>query len=109
MGVRPQSHQPCGLQEVADTDGEALAVMPILWSGPSVGYTMWLYLPPGHIRDSKKLSHRERPLQCCGGQPLVQRHSGQTSSVPVHGSGSLQVPDSKDAIPQWRPQDLGGT
>jgi hypothetical protein len=37
----------------------------------------------------------------------VQRHSGQTSPVPVYGGGSLRVPSSKDVIPQWCPQDLG--
>jgi hypothetical protein len=77
-------------------------------SGPSVGYAVRLHLPPGHIRDGRELSHGERPLRCCGGQPPIQRHSGQTSSVPVHGDGSLRVLGSKYAIPQCRPQDLGG-
>jgi hypothetical protein len=108
MGCGPQSHQPCGLQEAADTDGEAPAITPILRSGPSVCYSARLHLLPGYIRDGRKLRHGERHLQCYGSQPPVQRHTGQTGSVLVHGGGSLWVPGSKDANPQGRPQDPGG-
>jgi hypothetical protein len=102
-GCGPQSHQPCGFQEAADTDGEVPGVTPIFQSGPSVGYPVRLHLPPSHILDGRELPHGERRLRCCGGQPPIQRHPGQTSTVLVHGGGSLRVPDSKDAIPQWRP------
>jgi hypothetical protein len=37
----------------------------------------------------------------------VQRHTGQTSSVPVHGGSSLRVPSVEDVIPQGRPQAPG--
>jgi hypothetical protein len=95
------------LQEAIDTDGEALAVTPVLKSGLSVGYATRLYLTPGHIRDGRELPHGECPFRCRGGQPPVQRHPGQTSSVPVYGGGSLRISGSKDVIPQWRPQDPG--
>jgi hypothetical protein len=75
-GCSPQSHQSYGLQEAADTDGEALAATPILRSGTSVGYAMWLHIPPGHIQDGRELPHGERPVRCCVGQPPVQRHPG---------------------------------
>jgi hypothetical protein len=81
--------------------------MPILRGGPSVGYAMRLYLPPDHIRDNRELLDEERSFQHCGGQPPVQRHSGQTSSLLVYGGGPLCVPSPKDAIPQWCLQDLG--
>jgi hypothetical protein len=56
---------------------------------------------------TENFRHRERHLRRRGGQHPVQRHSRQTSSVPVYGGGPLWVPGAKDVIPQWCPQDLG--
>jgi hypothetical protein len=44
--------------------------------GLDVGYAARLYLPLDHIQYVWELSHGERPLRCCGGQPPVQCYSG---------------------------------
>jgi hypothetical protein len=91
------AHQPCGLQEVADTDGEAPAVTPILRSRPSVGYPVWLHLPLGHIRDGTELPHGERTLRCCKGQPPVQRHYRYLVLKMLSPNGVLKIRGDRDA------------
>jgi hypothetical protein len=86
------------LQEAANSDGEAPAVTPILRSGHGAGYAARLHLPLGHIWDGRELPHEERPFRRRAGQPPVQRHSGQTGSIPDYGGVPLRVPGPKDAI-----------
>jgi hypothetical protein len=67
-------------------------------SGHGVGYAARLHLPLGHIWYGRELPHGERPFRRRGGQPPVQRHSGQTDSVPVYDGVPLWVPGRKVAI-----------
>jgi hypothetical protein len=62
-----QRHQPRCVQAAADPRVPTRTLSSILRSGRSTGVSPWEHHAPGYIRDRGKLSHRERPVRCCGG------------------------------------------